>query len=70
MICEQLFASGALSVDRRVGFTRHYDLAERVLPDDVIGEAFVVKSSKRASLALVTEATTELLIGDRFRNAR
>ncbi|MGW0021110.1 winged helix-turn-helix domain-containing protein [Rhodococcus sp. NPDC003382] len=37
VICEQLFASGALSVDRRVGFTRHYDLAERVLPDDVIG---------------------------------
>jgi uncharacterized protein YcaQ len=37
VICEQLFASGALSVDRRVGFTRHYDLAGRVLPDDVIG---------------------------------
>ncbi|EME19714.1 winged helix-turn-helix domain-containing protein [Rhodococcus triatomae] len=32
VVCEQLFASGALSVDRRVGFVRHYDLAERVLP--------------------------------------
>jgi hypothetical protein len=41
-----------------------------LVPDDVIGEAFVVKSSKRASLALVTTATTELLIGDRFRNTR
>jgi hypothetical protein len=41
-----------------------------LVPDDVIGEAFVVKSSPRASLALVTTATTELLIGDRFRNAR
>jgi hypothetical protein len=41
-----------------------------LVPDDVIGEAFVVKSSARASLALVTNATTELLIGDRFRNPR
>jgi len=41
-----------------------------LVPDDVIGEAFVVKSSARASLALVTTATTELLIGDRFRNAK
>jgi hypothetical protein len=41
-----------------------------LVPDDVIGEAFVVKSSPRASLALVTVSTTELLIGDRFRNAR
>lgn len=35
VICEQLFASGALSVDRRVGFVRHYDLADRVLPAEV-----------------------------------
>jgi hypothetical protein len=41
-----------------------------LVPDDVIGEAFVVKSSARASLALVTNATTELVIGDRFRNPR
>jgi hypothetical protein len=41
-----------------------------LVPDDVVGEAFVVKSSTRASLALVTNATTELVIGDRFRNAR
>ena len=34
VICELLFASGALSVDRRVSFARHYDLAERVLPGD------------------------------------
>lgn len=37
VICELLFASGALSVDRRVSFARHYDLAERVLPGAVIG---------------------------------
>lgn len=35
MICEQLFAVGALSVDKRVGFTRHYELSERVLPAEV-----------------------------------
>ncbi|WP_345496190.1 winged helix-turn-helix domain-containing protein [Nocardia callitridis] len=36
MICEQLFAIGALSVGKRVGFARHYDLAERVLPSAVL----------------------------------
>ncbi|MFD6450806.1 DNA glycosylase AlkZ-like family protein, partial [Nocardia sp. NPDC060220] len=35
MICEQLFAAGELSTARRVGFTRHYDLTERVVPADV-----------------------------------
>ncbi|MGW4364953.1 winged helix-turn-helix domain-containing protein [Nocardia takedensis] len=35
MICEQLFAAGALSVATRVGFARHYDLAERVLPPEI-----------------------------------
>jgi hypothetical protein len=41
-----------------------------LVPDDVVGEAFVVKSSARASLALLTNATTDLVIGDRFRNSR
>jgi hypothetical protein len=41
-----------------------------LVPDDVVGEAFVVKSAPRASLALVTNSTTELVIGDRFRNSR
>ncbi|MFD4468628.1 winged helix-turn-helix domain-containing protein [Rhodococcus sp. NPDC058505] len=36
VICEQLFASGQLSVDRRVAFARHYDLADRVLPTHVV----------------------------------
>ena len=36
VVCEQLFASGQLSVDKRVGFTRHYDLVERVLPADAL----------------------------------
>ncbi|MCK0090611.1 winged helix DNA-binding domain-containing protein [Rhodococcus sp. F64268] len=36
VVCEQLFAVGELSVDRRVAFSRYYDLAERVLPADVL----------------------------------
>ncbi|RMI28080.1 winged helix-turn-helix domain-containing protein [Nocardia stercoris] len=32
VVCEQLFAVGELSVDKRVGFQRYYDLTERVLP--------------------------------------
>lgn len=63
VICEQLFASGALSVDRRVGFTRHYDLAERVLPSQVattdIGEADAIRELVRRAgraLGVATEA--------------
>ncbi|WP_406280101.1 winged helix DNA-binding domain-containing protein [Nocardia sp. NBC_00881] len=36
MICEQLFAAGSLSVAERVGFARHYDLTERVIPAEVL----------------------------------
>ncbi|WP_433202388.1 winged helix-turn-helix domain-containing protein [Nocardia sp. CA-107356] len=36
MICEQLFAAGELSVDKRVGFARHYDLAQRVIPPEIL----------------------------------
>lgn len=35
-VAEALFASGALTTATRVGFARHYDLAERVLPPDVL----------------------------------
>lgn len=36
IICEQLFATGELSVDKRVGFARYYDLTERVIPPEVL----------------------------------
>jgi hypothetical protein len=42
-------------------------LSRVMVPDDVIGEAFVIKASDKTSLALVTEATTDVVIGDRFR---
>jgi hypothetical protein len=35
-VAEALFASGVLTTAHRVGFARHYDLAERVLPADVV----------------------------------
>ncbi|MET8654749.1 winged helix-turn-helix domain-containing protein [Nocardia aurea] len=35
LICEQLFAAGELSVPKRVGFARHYDLTERVVPPEI-----------------------------------
>ncbi|MEU7767394.1 crosslink repair DNA glycosylase YcaQ family protein [Nocardia sp. NPDC049190] len=47
MICEQLFAAGALSVATRVGFTRHYDLAERVIPPDVLARTMSEQDAVR-----------------------
>jgi uncharacterized protein len=35
-VAEALFASGVLTTATRVGFARHYDLSERVLPPDVL----------------------------------
>jgi uncharacterized protein YcaQ len=35
--CEYLFAAGDLSTGTRRSFQRHYDLAERVLPEQVLG---------------------------------
>ncbi|MEV0292799.1 crosslink repair DNA glycosylase YcaQ family protein [Nocardia sp. NPDC050710] len=65
MICEQLFAAGALSVDKRVGFTRHYDLVERVIPPEVLArevdEADAVRQlTLNAATALGVATETDL----------
>jgi uncharacterized protein YcaQ len=65
MICEQLFASGALSVDKRVGFTRHYDLVERVIPPEIlarnVSEAEAIRAlTLRAATALGIATETDL----------
>jgi hypothetical protein len=39
-----------------------------MVPDDIVGELFVVKSSEKTSLALVTRSDRELVVGDSFRN--
>ncbi|MFI7666294.1 winged helix-turn-helix domain-containing protein [Nocardia sp. NPDC049526] len=65
MICEALFAAGVLSVDKRVGFTRHYDLAERVIPPEIlardVAEAEAVRELVlRAATALGVATETDL----------
>src|SRR6202020_385961 len=71
-VAEALFAAGALTTPTRVGFARHYDLAERVLrvevlarevsEDDAVGELTL-----RAATAL--GVATEADIRDYFRLA-
>ncbi|MFR9751802.1 winged helix-turn-helix domain-containing protein [Nocardia sp. 004] len=55
LICEQLFAAGELSVPTRVGFARHYDLVERVIPPQVLER---VVPEQEAVRELVLRAAT------------
>ncbi|MGV9676822.1 winged helix-turn-helix domain-containing protein [Nocardia sp. NPDC003482] len=57
VVCEVLFATGELSVDKRVGFQRHYDLTERVLPPEITARRVeepeaVLELVRRAAVAL------------------
>ena len=71
-VAEALFAAGTLTTATRVGFARHYDLAERVLPAEVVardvdeGDA-VRELALRAAMAL--GVATEPDIRDYFRLA-
>ncbi len=69
-VAEALFASGVLTTAHRVGFARHYDLAERVLPAGVlereVGDAEALRElTLRAATAL--GVGTEADIRDYFR---
>jgi uncharacterized protein YcaQ len=69
-VAEALFASGVLTTATRVGFARHYDLVERVLPASVlareVGENEAVRElTLRAASAL--GVGTEADIRDYFR---
>lgn len=69
-VAEALFASGVLTTAHRTGFARHYDLAERVLPAEVIArhidDAEAVRElTLRAATAL--GVATEADIRDYFR---
>ncbi len=57
IVCEQLFATGELSVDKRVGFARHYDLTERVIPPEVLARQI---SDTDAFRELILRAATAL----------
>lgn len=69
-VAEALFASGVLTTAHRAGFARHYDLAERVLPADVLArevddDEAVRELTLRAATAL--GVGTEADIRDYFR---
>ena len=69
-VAEALFAAGILATATRVGFARHYDLAERVLPPEVIAREVddvtaVRQLTLRAAAAL--GVATEADIRDYFR---
>ncbi|WP_225726439.1 MULTISPECIES: winged helix-turn-helix domain-containing protein [unclassified Nocardia] len=60
VVIEAMFAYGALSVDKRVGFARHYDLVERVIPPDILSRKV---SEDDAVRELVLRAATAHGIG-------
>jgi uncharacterized protein len=69
-VAEALFASGVLTTATRVGFARHYDLVERVLPSAVLArqvddDEAVRELTLRAAAAL--GVGTEADIRDYFR---
>jgi uncharacterized protein len=69
-VAEALFASGVLTTATRVGFARHYDLVERVLPPEVLArevddDEAVRELTLRAAAAL--GVGTEADIRDYFR---
>ncbi|KZS71130.1 hypothetical protein A4G26_25235 [Mycobacterium kansasii] len=69
-VAEALFASGALTTATRVGFARHYDLVERVLPAEVLArevddDEAVRQLTLRAATAL--GMGTEADLRDYFR---
>ena len=71
-VAEALFASGVLTTATRVGFARHYDLTERVLPAEVLAREVdeddaVRELTLRAATAL--GVGTEADIRDYFRLA-
>ncbi len=59
-VAEALFASGVLTTATRVGFARHYDLAERVLPAQVLAREV---DDAEALRELTLRAATALGVG-------
>jgi hypothetical protein len=59
-VAEALFASGALTTATRVGFARHYDLVERVLPAGVLAREV---DDDEAVRELTLRAATALGVG-------
>jgi uncharacterized protein YcaQ len=69
-VTEALFASGVLTTATRVGFARHYDLTENVLPSDVVGREIDDEEAIRELVLRAAGAlgvATEADIRDYFR---
>ncbi|MCV7423323.1 YcaQ family DNA glycosylase [Mycobacterium yunnanensis] len=69
-VAEALFASGTLTTATRVGFARHYDLSERVLPPEVFAREVADDDAVRALVLRSASALgvgTETDIRDYFR---
>lgn len=47
LVCEQLFAAGVVSVASRSGFTRRYDLTERVIPASILAREVAEEDAVR-----------------------
>lgn len=59
-VAEALWSSGVLTTATRVGFARHYDLAERVLPPEVLARQI---SDEQAVRELILRAAGALGVG-------
>jgi len=75
LVCEQLFAAGELSIGHRSGFTRYYDLTERVVPSElrtrVVPEEQAVRELvRRAARALGVATEADLRDYYRLRRAQ
>ncbi|MCV7251296.1 YcaQ family DNA glycosylase [Mycobacterium hackensackense] len=69
-VAEALFASGRLTTATRVGFARHYDLAEKVLPPDVVAREVDDQEALRELILRAAGAlgvATETDLRDYFR---
>ena len=69
-VAEALFASGTLTTGTRIGFARHYDLSERVLPPDVFAREVTDADAIRELVlrsATALGVATETDIRDYFR---
>lgn len=69
-VAEALFASGTLTTGTRVGFARHYDLSERVLPPEVFAREVIDADAVRELVlrsATALGVATETDIRDYFR---
>lgn len=69
-VAEALFASGTLTTGTRIGFARHYDLSERVLPPEVFAREVTDADAIRELVlrsATALGVATETDIRDYFR---